>query len=76
MKEEEEEGDERVEFLDAKDILHHLRQNPPRKAREIEAVSVALEIAAASASASEPAGLALSAAQLRANRLRKAGRRP
>ena len=97
---EEEEVEEEVDVVAAQDLLHHLRQHPPRKAREIEAVAAAPEPASASASASEPAGLAeieavaaapepasasasaselaglaLSAAQLRAHRLRKAGRR-
>ena len=72
---EEEDVEEEVEVVAAQDLLHHLRQHPPRKAREIEAVAAAPEPASASASASEPAGLALSAAQLRAHRLRKAGRR-
>ena len=54
-KEEEEEVEEKVEVLDAKDLLQHLRQNPPRKARDIEAVAAAPGPASALASASEPA---------------------
>ena len=55
--EEEEEVKEKVEVLDAKDLLQHLRQNPPRKARESEAVAAAPGPASALASASEPAVL-------------------
>ena len=49
---------EEVVIVAAKNLLHHLRQNPPRKAPEIEGVAAAPEPASASASAPEPTGLA------------------
>ena len=49
---------EEVVIVAAKNLLHHLRQHPPRKAPEIEGVAAAPEPASASASAPEPTGLA------------------
>ena len=58
MKEKEKEMEKKYEVVAAKNLLKHLRQRPPRNAREIEGVATAPEPASASASASEPAGLA------------------